>query len=125
MLKAEFESKLLSWFKEICENWELEYKGMGWEADDYYRGQHDLMCDIFNLFNIKYPDDSRGWLIQLDEIDLDCIFRYEKFFERKLKNDDEYYEIDQQVDDMVLDYESAEEFFEDYPQLLKYKNTQE
>lgn len=124
MLKAEFESELLSWFKEVCENWEEEVKQFGWESD-YYRGQYDIMCDIFDLFNIKYPDSSRGWLIQLDEIDLDCIFRYEKFFERKLKNDDEYYEIDQQVDDMVLDYKSAEEFFEDYPQLLKYKNTQE
>ena len=124
MLKAEFESKLLSWFKEICENWEQECEGMGWSTE-YYRGQYDIMCDIFNLFNIKYPDDSRGWLIQLDELDLDCVFLYEKFLERKFKNDDEYYEINQQVDDMVLDYESAEEFFEDYPQLLKYKNTQE
>lgn len=64
----------------------------------------------------------RGWLKSLDEIDRDCIHRYEYLLGRKLKDYNEYAEIDSQVDEMVLEFESRKEFFEAYPNLRKYKN---
>lgn len=63
----------------------------------------------------------RDWLNSLDEIDRDCIRRYEYLLGRKLKDWSEYVEIDSQVDEMVLEFESRKEFFEAYPELKKYK----
>jgi hypothetical protein len=64
----------------------------------------------------------REWLKDADEIDRDCIHRYEYLLGRKLKNYDEYSEIDGQVDEMVLEFESRKEFYEAYPELKKYRN---
>ena len=64
----------------------------------------------------------RVWLKDLDEIDKDCIHRYEYLLGRKLKNYDEYFEIDSQVDEMILEFESRKEFYEAYPELKKYRD---
>lgn len=63
----------------------------------------------------------RDWLKDLDEIDKDCIHRYEYLLGRKLKNYNEYSEIDGQVDEMILEFDSRKEFYEMYPELRKYK----
>ena len=63
----------------------------------------------------------RDWLSSLDEIDRDCIRKYEYLLGRKLKDYNEYHEIDSQVDEMVLEFEGRKEFFEAYPNLRKYK----
>ena len=63
----------------------------------------------------------RDWISSLDEIDRDCIHRYEYLLGRKLKNYNEYSEIDGQVDEMILEFESRKEFFEVYPELKKYR----
>jgi hypothetical protein len=63
----------------------------------------------------------REWLKVLDEIDIDCVHRYEYLLGRKLKDRKEYSEIDGQVDEMILEYESRKEFFEVYPELRRYR----
>ena len=63
----------------------------------------------------------REWLSCCDEIDRDCIHRSEYLLGRKLKDYNEYHEIDGQVDEMVLEFESRKEFFEAYPKLKKYR----
>ena len=63
----------------------------------------------------------RHWISSLDEIDRDCVHRYEYLLDRKLKDHSEYVEIDSQVDEMVLEFESRTEFFEAYPELKKYR----
>lgn len=63
----------------------------------------------------------RDWLKDVDEIDRDCIHKYEYLLGRKLKNYDEYREIDDQVDEMILEFNSRKEFYKKYPQLKKYK----
>ena len=64
----------------------------------------------------------RDWIYNGDELDRDCIYRYEYLLGRKLKDWNEYHEIDEQVDEMVLEFTSRKEFFEAYPNLRKYKN---
>ena len=64
----------------------------------------------------------RDWLKSADEIDRDCIYRYEYLLGRPLKNYNEYHEIDGQVDEMILEFESRKEFYEVYPELKKYRN---
>lgn len=64
----------------------------------------------------------RNWLKDVDEIDRDCIHRYEYLLGRKLKSYNEYSEIDGQVDEMILEFESRKEFFKAYPELKKYRN---
>ena len=63
----------------------------------------------------------RDWLSSLDEIDRDCVHRYEYLLGRKLKDCNEYVEIDSHVDEMILEFESRKEFFAAYPELNKYK----
>lgn len=63
----------------------------------------------------------REWLKNMDEIDIDCIHRYEYLLGRRLKDREEYSEIDGQVDEMILEYESRKEFFEVYPELRRYR----
>lgn len=63
----------------------------------------------------------RSWISSLDEIDRDCIHRYEYLLGRKLKDWNEYVEIDKQVDEMILEFDGRREFFEAYPHLKKYK----
>ena len=64
----------------------------------------------------------REWLKCVDEIDRDCIHRYEYLLGRKLKDYDEYMEIDSQVDEMILEFNGRKEFYEAYPGLKKYKS---
>lgn len=64
----------------------------------------------------------RDLLSSLDEIDRDCIHRYEYLLGRKLKDWNEYVEIDSQVDEMPLEFDGRKEFFKAYPNLRKYKN---
>lgn len=61
----------------------------------------------------------RNWISSLDEIDRDCIHRYEYLLGRKLKDWNEYVEIDNQVDEMILEFKGRKEFFEVYPELKK------
>lgn len=63
----------------------------------------------------------RDWVQRLDDIDIDCVYQYEYLLERKLNDYNEYHEIDSQVDEMILEFESREEFFKAYPELIKYK----
>ena len=63
----------------------------------------------------------RDWLKSKELIDRDCIHWYEYLLGRKLKDWDEYVEIDKQVDEMVLEFEGRKEFFEAYPELKKYR----
>lgn len=65
----------------------------------------------------------RDWLKNLDEIDKDCVLQWEYLLGRKLKNREEYALIDGMIDEMVLDWDSRKEFFKEYPQLKKYKET--
>ena len=63
----------------------------------------------------------RDWLKSVSEIDRDCIRRYEYLLGRKLKDYNEYSEIDKCVDEMILEHESRREFYETYPELKKYR----
>ena len=63
----------------------------------------------------------RDWLKSEDEIDRDCIHRYEYLLGRKLKDCREYHEIDAQVDEMILEFDSRKDFYESYPELKKYR----
>lgn len=63
----------------------------------------------------------REWVKSADEIDRDCILRYEYLLGRKLKNYDEYTEIDNQVDEMILEFTNRKEFYQTYPELKKYR----
>lgn len=63
----------------------------------------------------------RDWVSCLDDIDRDCVHRYEYLLGRKLKDYNEYCEIDGQVDEMILEFESRREFYETYPELKKYR----
>ena len=64
----------------------------------------------------------RNWLKDVDEIDRDCIHRYEYLLGRKLKDYNEYSEIDGQVEEMILEFESRTEFYEAYPELKRYRD---
>ena len=63
----------------------------------------------------------REWLKNVDELDRDCIHKYEYLLGRKLKDYNEYREIDGQVEDMVLDFAGRKDFYEIYPELKKYR----
>ena len=64
----------------------------------------------------------REWIKELDEIDKDCVYKYEYILGRKLNGYSEYHEIDQQVDQMILEFDGRKDFFEEYPELKKYRN---
>lgn len=62
----------------------------------------------------------REWLKNLSVIDQDCVHQYEFLLGRKLSGHQEYSEIDAQVDEMILEWETSQEFFDAYPELRKY-----
>lgn len=78
---------------------------------------------ILRVENIGLDKETnmREWLKSTELIDRDCIHKYEYLLGRKLKDWDEYVEIDKQVDEMVLEFEGRKEFFEAYPELKKYR----
>lgn len=55
----------------------------------------------------------------LSKIDADCKAQYEKFLGATL-TERQYNDIDDHVELMILDYETAEDFFEDYIWLYGY-----
>ena len=62
----------------------------------------------------------REWIKQLSEIDRDCIEHYEYLLGRELRDKAEYKEIDGQVEEMILEWDSLENLLEQYPTLEKY-----
>ena len=63
----------------------------------------------------------RDWLKDMDEIDRDCILRWEYLLGRKLTEYDEYIAIDEMIDEMILEWNSRREFFKEYPELIRYR----
>ena len=63
----------------------------------------------------------REWLKEMDQIDRECVQRYEYLLGRKLQDREEYREIDAQVDEMILEWDSRIEFFNAYPDLQTYR----
>jgi len=63
----------------------------------------------------------RDWLKNMDPIDRDCVYRYEYLLGRKLTGPAEYSELDRQVDELILEYDSRTAFFHDYPALAHYR----
>lgn len=61
----------------------------------------------------------REWVDKLEEIDQDCVYQYEYLLGRELKNYEEYHEIDGKVMEMILEFETREDFFEYYPEIMK------
>ena len=49
---------------------------------------------------------TREWIKSLDEIDIDCIRKYEYLLGRKIESLSEYKEIDGKVDEMILEFNS-------------------
>lgn len=88
-----------------------------WEEHDYNEGFCDGLQMVLEMLGVPIPENSRIWLSELTKIDLECALQYEDFLGRKLKSREEYEEIDRQVDGMILDWDDAEEFFKDYPEL--------
>jgi len=64
---------------------------------------------------------AREWIMELSEIDRDCVHRYEYLLGRELKDRAEYQEIDDKIDEMILEWVSRKAFFEAYPELRKYR----
>ena len=63
----------------------------------------------------------REWLRNTDEIDKDCILRWEYILNRKLNDFNEYHILDGMIDEMILEWRSRTEFFKRYPELERYK----
>lgn len=57
----------------------------------------------------------RDWLKELDEIDRDCVRKWEHFLRMKFNSRDEYRVADALIDDMILDYETKRDFTKAYP----------
>lgn len=67
----------------------------------------------------------RYWIKQLDDIDKDCVLKYEYLLGRKLSGYKEYSEIDNQVDEMVFEFDGRKDFFKYYPNLKSYREDKE
>lgn len=67
----------------------------------------------------------REWIKNLSPLDRDCVQQYEFLLDRKLTGLEEYREIDNQVDEMILEYERKRDFFSEYPELCKYRAGQD
>lgn len=69
----------------------------------------------------KIVKPKKRWFNNFDQIDKDCILQYEYLLERKIESYEEYSEIDSKVEEMILEWDSREEFFKKYPELEKYR----
>ena len=92
-------------------DWLMEYTAD--ETMDFYQyaKEHNAIIEIQHL---------RDWIEEADEIDKDCILHWEYLLGRKLVDYDEYSMIDSMIDEMVIEWEDREEFFDEYPELKKY-----
>lgn len=92
-------------------DWLIEYTAD--ETMDFYQyaKEHNAIIEIQQL---------RDWVEEADEIDKDCILHWEYLLGRKLVNYDEYSMIDSMIDEMVIEWEDRQEFFEEHPELKQY-----
>lgn len=63
----------------------------------------------------------RDWIYQGDEFDRECILKFEYILGRKLKDFEEYRNLDSRLDDMVIEYHGRKDFFADFPEMRKYR----
>lgn len=59
------------------------------------------------------------WFFSLEQIDQDCVAQYAFLLGRPLVSEEEYKELDALVNEMILDWETPEAFFDAYPDLRK------
>lgn len=57
----------------------------------------------------------RDWLKELDDLDRDCVRKWEQFLRMKFNSRDEYRVADAFIDDMILDYETKRDFTKAHP----------
>jgi hypothetical protein len=63
----------------------------------------------------------RRWIYQGDEFDRDCILKFEYILGRKLRDFEEYRNLDSHLGEMVIEYRGRKDFFAEYPEMKKYK----
>ena len=101
-----------------------------WEAYEsgYYIVNH--VCVSIKETLVSSCDDSqdsevdpREWVNGKDDIDVDCIHQFEFLLGRELKDEEEYVLLDSMIDEMILEYETQDDFFDAYPEMKKYRFT--
>ena len=63
----------------------------------------------------------RDWIYQGDEFDTGCILKFEYILGRKLRDFEEYLNLDSRLDGMVIEFSGRKDFFKYYPEMRKYK----
>ena len=63
----------------------------------------------------------RDWIYQGDEFDVECILKFEYLLGRKLKDFEEYMNLDSRLDGMAIDYSGRKDFYADHPEMRKYR----
>lgn len=102
----------------LCDSWQSQHKTLIPLTTDL--SFLELAVTEHLSVDPEFLEDPSDWKSYLRAVDLDCALQYEEFLGRPLTGKEEYKEIDAQVDEMVLDFESKEEFFTAYPSLRKY-----
>lgn len=110
------------WREERVEN--FEGRDSDWR-EDYYRGQMDALEEVLQELDIDIPEDSRVWFDKLHDIDCECVIAWEKLLGRNLEDENEYTKLEDELNDMILDWiDWPRKFFEEYPEFLKYKKVE-
>lgn len=63
----------------------------------------------------------RDWIYKGDEFDVECILKFEYILGRKLRDFEEYRNLDSRLDGMVIEYNGRKDFYADYPEMKKYR----
>lgn len=88
----------------------------------------DLVCffennnGYYDIHQFEREMAMREWVRNLSEIDQDCVAQYEMLLGRELVDYAEYIEIDSYVNEMILEFETKQSFFDSYPELKVYQN---
>ena len=64
---------------------------------------------------------QRNWIHQGDEFDLECILKFEYILGRKLRDHEEYRNLDSHIDEMVIEFRGRKDFYAAYPEMTKYR----
>ena len=63
----------------------------------------------------------RSWIYDGDEFDIECILKFEYILGRKLRDFEEYLNLDSHLDGMVIEYAGRKDFYADHPEMKKYR----
>jgi len=115
--------------QELAERYIYKYQDCSLAENDVMVSMIKDYCEdhaqeIAKMTTVSLSDIPK-WACEMEQIDQDCIMQWAIILGRPLASYEEYLAIDNEIHEMILEWDDPADFFATYPNMKKYRTAPE